>query len=101
MNLNEWVTHGMVHACHVGDTWHDACMPCGGVQPIKRGLVKENRWRKRRKREIKRERKEDPTTFYSDFRRSEFVGPRVKVLLLDKGYALRGRNSSYFCLFPL
>ena len=37
-NLNEWVTHGMMHACHVGDTWHGACMPCGGVQPIKKGI---------------------------------------------------------------
>ena len=24
-----WMTHGMMYACHVGDTWHDACMPCG------------------------------------------------------------------------
>ena len=45
-------------------TWHDACMPCGGVQPIKRGSVEENR-------ERKRDRKEDLTTSSSDFRHSE------------------------------
>ena len=56
-----WVIHGMMHVCNVDDTWHDACMPCGYVQPIKRGLVEENKWRKRRKGERKRERKEDPT----------------------------------------
>ena len=33
-----WVTHGMMHACHVDGTWHGACMPCGGVQPIKKGI---------------------------------------------------------------
>ena len=26
----------------MGDTWHDACMPCGCVQPIKG-----DRWKKR------------------------------------------------------
>ena len=66
-----WVTHGMVHACHVGDTWHGECMPCGCVQPIKRGSVEEKRWRKRRKGERKRERKEDPVASTSDFRRSD------------------------------
>ena len=47
--------------------------------------------------------KEDPKASSSDllvFRRSEFVGPRVKVYLLNKDYAPRGRNSSYFGLFP-
>ena len=62
-----WVTHSMVHACHVVDTWHDACMPCGGVQLIKRGSVEENRWRKRRMGERNRERKEDPTASSSNF----------------------------------
>ena len=61
----------MMHACHVGDTWHDACMPCGYVQPIKRGSVEEKRWRKRRKggreRERERERKEDPAASFSYF----------------------------------
>ena len=55
----------------MGDTWHDACMSCGGVQPIKRGSMGEKRWRKRRKGERKRERKEDPTASSSDFRRSD------------------------------
>ena len=70
-NSNEWVTHGMVHACHVGDTWHDACMPCGGVHFIKRGSVEEKKWRERRKGERKRERKEDPTASSSNFRCSD------------------------------
>ena len=54
-----WVTHGMVHACYVGDTWHDAaCMPCGYVQPIKRGSVEEKRGKKEeRERERGRGRK--------------------------------------------
>ena len=56
-----------MHACHVGDTWHGACMPCGGVQPIKKGSVEEKIGRKRRNEERKRERKEDPTTSSSDF----------------------------------
>ena len=51
----------------MGDTWHDACMPCGCVQPIKRGSVEEKKWRKRRKEERKRERKKDPTTSSYDF----------------------------------
>ena len=55
----------------MGDTWHDACMPCGYVQPIKRGSVKEKRGRKRRKGERMRNRKEDPTSSSFDFRRSD------------------------------
>ena len=54
----------------MGDTWHDACMPCGGVQPIKRGSMEEKRWRNKRKGERKKERKEDPVDSSSDFRRS-------------------------------
>ena len=43
-----WVTHGMMHACHVGGTWHGACMPCGGVQPIKKGsMEKEKKMREK------------------------------------------------------
>ena len=89
----------MMHACHVGDTWHGACMPSGVVQPIKRGSVEEKRWRKRRKGERKREMKEDLVASSSDFRQSKFVRTRVKVRLLDEGYAPRGRDSSYFSLF--
>ena len=48
-NLNWWVTHGMVHACYVGDTWHDACMPCGFVRSIKTGSVEEKRGKKEKK----------------------------------------------------
>ena len=33
------------------------------------------------------------------FRQSEFVGPGVKVHLLNEGYAQRGRDSSYFDYF--
>ena len=57
----------MMHACHVGDTWHDACMPCGYVQPIKRGSEEEKRGGKRRKGDWKRERKEDPESSSSEF----------------------------------
>ena len=49
-------------------------MPCGYVQPIKRGSIEEKRGRKRRKRrnrEIKRERKNDPVASSFYFRRSE------------------------------
>ena len=42
----------------MGDTWHNACMPCEYVQPIKRGSMEEKRERKRRKREREREEKE-------------------------------------------
>ena len=52
----------------MGHTWHDTCIPCGGVQPIKRGSVEAKRWRQRRKGERKRERKKDPTTSSFDFR---------------------------------
>ena len=51
----------------MGDTWHDACMPCGYVQPIKRGSVEETRRRKSNKGERKKKRKEDPMTSSSDF----------------------------------
>ena len=63
-NPNGWVTHGMVHACHVGDTWHGACMPCGFFQSIKMGSMEEKRGKKieERERERKRGRKEDLTT---------------------------------------
>ena len=77
-----WVTHGMMHACHVGDTWHYSCMQGGYVQPIKWGLVDEKRRRKRRKGERKRDRKEDLAASSSDFQcfdgRSS-LEPRVKV----------------------
>ena len=44
-----------MHACHVDDAWHDACMSSGYAQPIKRGSVEEKRGRKKRKGERKRE----------------------------------------------
>ena len=62
-----WMTHGMMHACHVDDAWHDACMSSGYAQPIKRGSVEEKRGRKRRKGERKRERKENLIASSSDF----------------------------------
>ena len=48
---------------------HAYIMPCGYVQPIKRGSVEEKRGRKRRKVERKKERKEDPAASSSDFQR--------------------------------
>ena len=70
-NPNEWVTHGMMPACHVGDTWHDACMPGGCVHPIKSELVEEKRGRKKIKYERKGERKEDLAASSFDFRCSD------------------------------
>ena len=56
----------------MGDTWHDACMPCGYVQSIKIGSVEEKRGKKRRrKEERKKGRKEDPTTSFSELRHSD------------------------------
>ena len=56
----------------MGDTWHDTCMPCGYVQPIKTRLVEENRGKKmRRKRERKKGMKEDPAASSSKFRCSD------------------------------
>ena len=46
----------MVHACYVGDTWHDACMPCEFVWSIKTGSIEEKRGKKGKKRRRKRER---------------------------------------------
>ena len=55
-NLNWWVTHGMVHACYVGDTWHDACMPCEFVWSIKTGSIEEKRGKKGKKKKEEKER---------------------------------------------
>ena len=72
---------------------------------------KEKKERKGRKKERGKERKKNKgkeigrsETSSSDlpvFRWSEFVGLRVKVCLLDEGYAQRGRDSSSFGLFSL
>ena len=50
----------------------------------------------------KEERKKDSKASSFDlpvFQRSKFVRPRVKVRLLDEGYTLRGRDSSYLVYF--
>ena len=66
-NPNGWVTHGMMHACHVGDTWHVSFMPCGFVQSIKTGSVEEKEKKQmRRKEERKKGRKEDLTASSSE-----------------------------------
>ena len=54
-------------------------------------------------RERERERKKLTSLFSrsSVFQRSELVGPRSKVRLLDEGYVPRGRDSSYFGYFHL
>ena len=70
-------------ACHVGDTWHDACMPYGCVQPIKRESMEEKIWRKRRKGE----RKEDLVASSSDFRR--FDGQNLSGRELKSVYSTR------------
>ena len=71
----------------------------------------ERKEREEGKKERKRERKEKnkgkeigrSETSSSDlpvFRWSEFIWLRLKVRLLDAGYAQRGRDSSSFGLFP-
>ena len=60
---------------------------------------KEREKEKEKKGREKEERKEHLEASSFDlpaFRRLEFVGLRVIVRLLDKGYAPRGRDSSYF-----
>ena len=64
-----------------------------------------NRGRKKikRKKVRKRERMREYVASSSDlpaFQRSVFVGPRVKVCLLEEGYAPRIRDYSYLGLFP-
>ena len=64
---------------------------------------KEREKEKEKKGREKEERKEDQEGSSSGlpaFRRSEFFGPKVKVRLLDEGYAPRGRDSFYVGLFP-
>ena len=57
------------------------------------------RERKERENEENKEIKEDPRSSLT-FRRSELIGPISKVFLRDESYAPRGRDSSYFDLFP-
>ena len=78
------------------------------VIPVHRG--KEERKRKKEKGKgekgkKEREREEDEWEREREkrklaFWRSELVGLRSKVYIFDKGYAPRGRDSHYFCLFP-
>ena len=57
--------------------------------------------REKRDKEKGRERKEDRQLRpLPAFLRSKFVWPRVKVRLLNEGYALRGNDSFSFDLFP-
>ena len=71
------------------------------IKEMRRKKKKERKERKKEReregeeRERERERKGSPA-----FRRSELVGPRSKVCIFDEGYAARGRDSSYFGLFP-
>ena len=60
----------------------------------KKGKKEKKKKRMRRKGERKREKMK------LVFRRSELVGPRSKGCIFNKGYAPRGRDSSYFGLFP-
>ena len=56
----------------------------------KKEMKEKKKERKRRKGERKRGKRK------SAFRWSELVGSRSKVRILDEGYTLRGRDSSYF-----
>ena len=60
----------------------------------KKRRKKKKKKRNRRKGERKRGKRK------LAFRRSELVGPRSKVRIFDEGYTPRGRDSSYFGLFP-
>ena len=83
----------------------------GGEDRKERRRKKERERKERKSRKEKRERekkgrekegeKEIGVFFSLAFRRLELVGPRSKVYIFDKGYAPRGRDSSYFGLFPL
>ena len=56
-----------MHACHVGDTLHGACMPCGFVRSIKTGLVEEKRGKKEKMEEKMREKEKEegrPDNFF-------------------------------------
>ena len=52
-----WVTHGMVHAFHVGDTWHGACVPCGFFRSIQTGSVEENKGKKKNEKKKREKQK--------------------------------------------
>ena len=64
-------------------------------QKIKREMRESGR------KEEKKERKDTGGFFLRStaFRQLEFIGTKSKVRLRDKGYAPRGKDSSYFCLF--
>ena len=58
---------------------------------------------KMRERERREEEEGRSASFFlmsTAFRRSEFVGSKIKVRLLDEGYSPRGKDSSYLGLFP-
>ena len=65
------------------------------------GGGKKGKGKKGKKEKKEREREEEEKEKRkSAFRRLELVGPKSKGYIFDEGYAPRGRDSSYFGLFP-
>ena len=72
-----------------------------------KGKEKEKGKGKKGKKEKKRTKrggggggKEISVFFSSTFRRLELIGVRSKFCIFNEGHAQRGRDSSYFSLFP-
>ena len=83
-----------MHASGNGYKW-EVILVSGGREERKGKEKEKGKGEKGKKeRERKREKKK------SAFRRSKLVGPRSKVRIFDEGYTPRGRDSSYFGLFP-
>ena len=104
---NACVTHGKP-CVHMYGTWNG--YKWDGDQFVEGGRNKKEMKEKGKGKEEKKKKKEkierrirkgerQREKRKSVFRWSELVGPRSKVYILDKGYALRGRDSFYFGLF--
>ena len=61
-NPNWWATHGM-----------HACMPCGFVRSIKKGLVEEKRGKEKKKKKMREKEREEgkSVSFFLEFRHSD------------------------------
>ena len=46
-------------ACHVHDTWHGACMPCGFFRSIKTGSVEEKGGKKKNEKKMREKEMEE------------------------------------------
>ena len=90
-----------MHACGNGYKWEVILVSRGRNK--KEGRRKKERERKERKKEREKEKKgreREREKRKSMFRWPELVGLRSKVCIFDEGYASKGRDYSYFGLFP-